>query len=90
MMILPKIASSSKSSVVADIKLGFIGMGQQSMFYLTGFSDTRDKSYCRMRCFMELNEKDLKSVSQISTQKPVRKQKLILMKISGSFKQNRY
>ena len=37
MMILPKIASSSKSSVVADIKLGFIGMGQQSMFLLNGF-----------------------------------------------------
>src|ERR1035437_1544389 len=37
MMILPKITSSLKSSVVADIKLGFIGMGQQSMFLLSGF-----------------------------------------------------
>jgi predicted dehydrogenase len=37
MIILPKIASSAKSSVVADIKLGFIGMGQQSMFLLNGF-----------------------------------------------------
>jgi predicted dehydrogenase len=45
MMILPKIGSSSKtsarasasSSVVADLRLGFIGMGQQSMFLLNGF-----------------------------------------------------
>jgi Predicted dehydrogenases and related proteins len=37
MMILPKITSSLKSSVVADIRLGFIGMGQQSMFLLNGF-----------------------------------------------------
>src|SRR5450759_3227401 len=37
MMILPKIASSVKSSAVADIRLGFIGMGQQSMFLLNGF-----------------------------------------------------
>jgi hypothetical protein len=37
MMIIPKLASSSRSRVVADIKLGFIGMGQQSMFLLNGF-----------------------------------------------------
>ncbi len=37
MMIIPKLVSSSKSRVVADIKLGFIGMGQQSMFLLNGF-----------------------------------------------------
>jgi predicted dehydrogenase len=37
MMILPKISSSFKSPVVADIRLGFIGMGQQSMFLLSGF-----------------------------------------------------
>jgi hypothetical protein len=37
MMILPKITSSLKSSAVADIRLGFIGMGQQSMFLLNGF-----------------------------------------------------
>src|SRR5664280_1933895 len=37
MIILPKLVSSSKSKVVADIKLGFIGMGQQSMFLLNGF-----------------------------------------------------
>jgi predicted dehydrogenase len=37
MMILPKIASSGKLPVVADIRLGFIGMGQQSMFLLNGF-----------------------------------------------------
>ena len=37
MMIIPKLASSSRSQVVADIKLGFIGMGQQSMFLLNGF-----------------------------------------------------
>jgi predicted dehydrogenase len=44
-MILPKIISSSKSPLfegsrsdaVADIRLGFIGMGQQSMFLLNGF-----------------------------------------------------
>jgi predicted dehydrogenase len=45
MMILPKIGSSSKtsarvianSSASADLRLGFIGMGQQSMFLLNGF-----------------------------------------------------
>jgi len=37
MMILPKIISSSKSSAVAEIRLGFIGMGQQSMYLLNGF-----------------------------------------------------
>jgi predicted dehydrogenase len=37
MMILPKIVSSSKSPAVAEIRLGFIGMGQQSMFLLSGF-----------------------------------------------------
>ena len=45
MMILPKIGSLSKTSVrafansstVADLRLGFIGMGQQSMFLLNGF-----------------------------------------------------
>jgi predicted dehydrogenase len=37
MMILPKISSSFKSPAPADIRLGFIGMGQQSMFLLSGF-----------------------------------------------------
>lgn len=37
MMILPKISSSFKSPALADIRLGFIGMGQQSMFLLSGF-----------------------------------------------------
>jgi predicted dehydrogenase len=37
MMILPKIASSNKLSAVEDIRLGFIGMGQQSMYLLNGF-----------------------------------------------------
>jgi predicted dehydrogenase len=36
-MILPKIISPAKGSAVADIRLGFIGMGQQSMFLLNGF-----------------------------------------------------
>jgi predicted dehydrogenase len=40
-MILPRIGSSQKSHnsppVVTDIRLGFIGMGQQSMFLLNGF-----------------------------------------------------
>ncbi len=36
-MILPKIISPAKGYAVADIRLGFIGMGQQSMFLLNGF-----------------------------------------------------
>jgi predicted dehydrogenase len=36
-MMLPKITLSGKSTVTADISLGFIGMGQQSMFLLDGF-----------------------------------------------------
>jgi predicted dehydrogenase len=36
-MMLPKIAPSINSPVVADIRLGFIGMGQQAMFLLSGF-----------------------------------------------------
>ena len=37
MMVLPKIVSSNKSSAGKDIRLGFIGMGQQSMYLLNGF-----------------------------------------------------
>ncbi len=37
MMILPKISASEKPHVMADLRLGFIGMGQQSMFLLNGF-----------------------------------------------------
>src|SRR5664279_5916087 len=45
MVILPKIGSSPDASArlfgngtaVQDIRLGFIGMGQQSMFLLSGF-----------------------------------------------------
>ncbi len=37
MMILPKLTSATRSSIPADIRLGFIGMGQQSMFLLSGF-----------------------------------------------------
>lgn len=39
MMIIPKMSGSVKSpsSVGPDIRLGFIGMGQQSMFLLSGF-----------------------------------------------------
>src|SRR5664279_3755787 len=39
MMIIPKMygAVKSPSSVGTDIRLGFIGMGQQSMFLLSGF-----------------------------------------------------
>lgn len=36
-MLLPKIVPSCKSAVIADLRLGFIGMGQQSMFLLNGF-----------------------------------------------------
>ncbi len=36
-MLLPKIVSSGKSPAIADLRLGFIGMGQQSMFLLNGF-----------------------------------------------------
>jgi predicted dehydrogenase len=36
-MILPKITAFAKASAEADIRLGFIGMGQQSMFLLNGF-----------------------------------------------------
>jgi predicted dehydrogenase len=36
-MMLPKIVPSVKSPAAADIRLGFIGMGQQSMFLLSGF-----------------------------------------------------
>ena len=37
MMMLPKISLSGRSAEIADIRLGFIGMGQQSMFLLNGF-----------------------------------------------------
>jgi predicted dehydrogenase len=37
MMMLPKIISSHKTTTDNDIRLGFIGMGQQSMFLLNGF-----------------------------------------------------
>ncbi len=37
-VVLPRLATSCKSAAVnADIRLGFIGMGQQSMFLLSGF-----------------------------------------------------
>lgn len=36
-LVLPRIASSIGVPAEADIKLGFIGMGQQSMFLLNGF-----------------------------------------------------
>jgi predicted dehydrogenase len=36
-MILPKISSFGTNSADADIKLGFIGLGQQSMFLLNGY-----------------------------------------------------
>jgi len=36
-MMMPKIVQAGKSSEAADIRLGFIGMGQQSMFLLNGF-----------------------------------------------------
>jgi predicted dehydrogenase len=36
-MMLPKMVPSLKSEAPADIRLGFIGMGQQSMFLLSGF-----------------------------------------------------
>jgi predicted dehydrogenase len=36
-MMLPKIVPSVKSPAAADIRLGFIGMGQQAMFLLSGF-----------------------------------------------------
>lgn len=35
--VLPRIVSSENFPVEADLKLGFIGMGQQSMFLLNGF-----------------------------------------------------
>ncbi|TAL71715.1 MAG: Gfo/Idh/MocA family oxidoreductase, partial [Bacteroidetes bacterium] len=36
-MILPKISSFGQSAIPSEVKLGFIGMGQQSMFLLNGF-----------------------------------------------------
>ena len=36
-MVLPKISSFGKIVADTDVKLGFIGMGQQSMFLLNGF-----------------------------------------------------
>ncbi len=36
-MILPKISRIGNKQVVPEVKLGFIGMGQQSMFLLSGF-----------------------------------------------------
>ena len=36
-LLLPKIVETGKSAVIADLRLGFIGMGQQSMFLLNGF-----------------------------------------------------
>lgn len=36
-LVLPGLSSSLKSPAIDDIKLGFIGMGQQSMFLLNGF-----------------------------------------------------
>jgi predicted dehydrogenase len=37
MMILPKLSTREKKPAGNDIRLGFIGMGQQSMFLLNGF-----------------------------------------------------
>ena len=36
-MVLPKISPFGNSGAVAEVKLGFIGMGQQAMFLLNGF-----------------------------------------------------
>jgi predicted dehydrogenase len=36
-MILPKISRTVNKQAVTEVKLGFIGMGQQSMFLLSGF-----------------------------------------------------
>lgn len=36
-VVIPHLATSCKSTPDTDIKLGFIGMGQQSMFLLNGF-----------------------------------------------------
>ena len=36
-MVLPRLTSFGKSESVAEVKLGFIGMGQQAMFLLNGF-----------------------------------------------------
>lgn len=36
-VILPRLATSCKSQVDTDIKLGFIGLGRQAMFLLNGF-----------------------------------------------------
>jgi predicted dehydrogenase len=36
-MIIPRISSFGNTKADADVKLGFIGMGQQSMFLLNGF-----------------------------------------------------
>ena len=37
MVVIPRLATSCKSTPDTDIKLGFIGMGRQSMFILNGF-----------------------------------------------------
>src|SRR5450759_1835192 len=37
MVVIPRLATSCKSTPDTDIKLGFIGMGRQSMFLLNGF-----------------------------------------------------
>jgi len=37
MMVLPKIAGKAKAQDDKEVRLGFIGMGQQSMFLLSGF-----------------------------------------------------
>jgi predicted dehydrogenase len=37
MVVIPRLATSCKSAPDTDIKLGFIGMGRQSMFLLSGF-----------------------------------------------------
>ena len=36
-MVLPKISRMDSNTAVKEVKLGFIGMGQQSMFLLSGF-----------------------------------------------------
>ena len=36
-VILPKISGLGNNPVAAEVNLGFIGMGQQSMFLLNGF-----------------------------------------------------
>jgi len=61
MMIIPKLASSSRSRVVADIKLGFIGMGAAIDVFAQRFSsDTRSKKLLLVAMYMALKENVLR------------------------------